>query len=212
MPLPHAIARRPERAVILCAIVGVHVVMFALLTVSPATRLIAVGPSMIVTFIRREERKRLPESVDRMPASPSPTRRAAPVTPPVPEAATSQSETAPEAIDWLLAAEQAAQRQIEEYEDTRRRGSAFGVPQTDLGRRLAPQHEPAPEFGWSHAATNRIEPLEDGGTMVWINDRCAIVFAVFIFPVCSLGKIEARGDLFEHMRDPPRLGRESPAP
>ena len=39
-----------------------------------------------------------------------------------------------------------------------------------------------------------------------INDRCAVAVIILIMPVCKLGKIEARGDLFQHMKDPPVMG------
>jgi hypothetical protein len=35
---------------------------------------------------------------------------------------------------------------------------------------------------------------------------CAIVFAVMLIPVCKLGTLEPRGDLLQHMDDPPQLG------
>ena len=60
----------------------------------------------------------------------------------------------------------------------------------------------APQFGWDHAQTHRVEALEGGGTLLWINDRCFIVMAGMIpFPMCGIGKIPVRGDLFDHMRD-----------
>jgi hypothetical protein len=59
-----------------------------------------------------------------------------------------------------------------------------------------------PEFGWYHARVHRIEALEGGGSMLWLNDRCFIVMAGLIpFPMCGVGKIPPRADLFDHMRD-----------
>ncbi len=66
--------------------------------------------------------------------------------------------------------------------------------------------KPKPEFGWSHSRTHRIEPLEEGGFLVWINDRCAIVISIMAMPVCQIGTKPARGDLFEHMDDAPTPG------
>ncbi len=60
-----------------------------------------------------------------------------------------------------------------------------------------------PEFGWSHAATHRVEGAR-GALIVNINDRCAIAF-VFIFPMpmCKIGRMPANGALFVHMNEPP---------
>jgi hypothetical protein len=66
-------------------------------------------------------------------------------------------------------------------------------------RGLSSASGPKP-FGWSHSRVQRIEPIE-GGTIIWINDRCAIVLSGLLMPVCKIGKIEARGDLFENMQD-----------
>jgi len=38
-----------------------------------------------------------------------------------------------------------------------------------------------------------------------INEHCSVVF--LILPGCTIGKIEARGDLFQHMHDPPPEGQ-----
>ena len=63
----------------------------------------------------------------------------------------------------------------------------------------------APEFGWSYSRTHRVE-TGPNGTAIHLNDRCAIALAPLPFPVCVLGKREANGDLFKHMRDPPEPG------
>lgn len=67
-------------------------------------------------------------------------------------------------------------------------------------RRSAPAPA-APEFGWDHASTHRLELLPQGGMLLNINDRCAIVIYGLIFPVCRIGRIPANGHLFDHMRD-----------
>jgi hypothetical protein len=63
----------------------------------------------------------------------------------------------------------------------------------------------APEFGWSYSRTHRVE-TGPGGTAVHLGDHCVIAFTPLPFPVCKLGKKEANGDLFKHMRDPPQPG------
>ncbi len=66
---------------------------------------------------------------------------------------------------------------------------------------------PGPEFGWDYAHTHRITPLQGGGFVIALNDRCNI--AVFIFPMigCAVGpKSPARGDLFRNMHPPVKFG------
>jgi len=111
---------------------------------------------------------------------------------------------APASIDWSKEAELAASRQIDSLENARRRARGF----TRLEANREPWTAPAskPEFGWSHAQTHPIEPLPEGGTLMWINERCALVLNAALLPVCKLGKIEARGDLFKHMNDAPEPG------
>ena len=65
----------------------------------------------------------------------------------------------------------------------------------------APQH-----FAWSHAHTHRLEPIPSGGTLIWLNDRCAIAVLPIPFPVCSLGRMPAQGDLFRDMGKPRDAG------
>ena len=55
---------------------------------------------------------------------------------------------------------------------------------------------------------DRVEGLEGGGgSLLWINDRCFLVMTGLIpFPMCGIGKIPVRGDLFDRMRE--RKGQE----
>ena len=124
------------------------------------------------------------------------------------QAGTSEAISTPEAapppapIDWAREAEQvAASGRALSPPNERPLG-----PKTEVPRGLN-SASGKKEFGWSHSA---IEPIEvrPGGTLIWLNERCAIVISGMIFPVCSIGKIPVRGDLFEHMDDPPELGAE----
>jgi len=139
----------------------------------------------------------------RRPAAPV---RSAPITPP-PEAPTDEtpSATAPR-IDWAREAELSASRQLRKDEEDQRLGAAFSH-----GFRAQQPARPTPQFRWDRAHTNRLEPLETGGTLIRLNDRCVLVFAGAVFPYCAIGKIPVHGDLFEHMNDPPVLG-EAPRP
>lgn len=114
--------------------------------------------------------------------------------------------TAPIAIDWAKEAERAAAHRIEADEEADRRASALSPRR---GPRVGASEAPAaaPQFGWDHAHTHRLELSPDGGMVVNLNDRCAIVVKFpFFLPGCKIGKMESRGDLFTHMNDPPTLG------
>lgn len=53
-----------------------------------------------------------------------------------------------------------------------------------------------PGIQWTHP---RLEFMPNGLPVFWINDHCVLV-TVMVF--CSIGRIEANGGLFNHMRDP----------
>jgi hypothetical protein len=115
-----------------------------------------------------------------------------------------RAETPPALIDWNAEAALTAKQQAQSAAkpgpralDRRSDGLYF-----DSGSGLEPDAKP--EFGWYHARTHRIEALEGGGSILWLNDRCFIVMAGLIpFPMCGVGKIPPRADLFDHMRDAP---------
>lgn len=107
-------------------------------------------------------------------------------------------------IDWSRESRLAAERQVDALEAARRRARGFTPGEEDRKRAIV--SAPTPEFGWDRAHTQRIEPIPSGGTLIHINDRCVVAFAVLLIPACKIGKIEARGDLFEHMDDTPQLG------
>lgn len=120
--------------------------------------------------------------------------------------ATGQENTAPIAIDWAKEAERAAAHRIEADEEAALRASPLSPRRgPSVG---APEARPAtPQFGWDHAHIHRVEPIPGGGLVVNLNDRCAIVVKFpFLLPGCKIGKMESRGDLFTHMKDPPALG------
>ena len=114
------------------------------------------------------------------------------------------AEQSPAPIDWSAEATRTAKQQAELATAPRPRALDQHGAGIDFDGGLAPDSEYRPEFGWDHAHTHRIEALEGGGSLLWINDRCFIVMAGLIpFPMCGIGKIAPRADLFEHMRDPP---------
>lgn len=94
------------------------------------------------------------------------------------------------------------------WDEEARRAAAAITGSREEHRALGPAEEQSPrglsykepkQFGWSHSRINRIE-RQPGQTVVWINDRCAVVN--FVLPFCFLGKMPVRGDLFEDMDSP----------
>jgi hypothetical protein len=152
-----------------------------------------------------EETSPPPPSLPRKKAPPSHDTQLVVVPPP---AEPPPAEPKPANVDWnaeaVLTAKQRAQ-------------SAAAPPPRALDKRLAGMYVDvgpgvdqgnAPEFGWDHARTHRVEALEGGGgSLLWINDRCFLVMAGLIpFPICGIGEIPVRGDLFDHMGDPKATG------
>lgn len=96
-------------------------------------------------------------------------------------------------IDWR----RAIRGEVRAEESESRAGKLpFGFPQR-------PASAPPPsEFGWDYAHTHRLEPLPQGGILVNLNDRCALViYGFLILPGCRIGRIPANGHLFDHMRN-----------
>ena len=191
-----AAIREPQRPLVFALAVLIHVGLFQLL-VSPrhTVREITERRTVLVFLPDTEKIQRTPHPI--APLAPerlletSPPETAAPrlIAPP------EREETpAPPIVDWQREAEEAARKHALAAEAQR-------DPKDDSG-----PSQPKPEFGWDHSRVHRIEPLESGGFLVWINDRCAIVITVMAMPVCKIGKKPARGDLFEHMDDAPTPG------
>jgi hypothetical protein len=111
-------------------------------------------------------------------------------------------EATPPPSDWNAEAALTARHQTEAAARPGPRSLDQHGGGLDFDGGLGPDADAKPEFGWYHARTHRIEALEGGGSILWLNDRCFIVMAGLIpFPMCGIGKIPPRGDLFDHMRD-----------
>ncbi len=123
------------------------------------------------------------------------------VVPPRAEAPPPESKAA--GIDWNAEAALAAKHQAQMAAAAQPRALDKHAGGTDFDGGLGPEPATAPEFGWDHAHTHRVEAMEGGGSILWINDRCFIVmYGVIPFPMCGIGKIPIRGDLFDHLHDP----------
>lgn len=150
--------------------------------------------------VRSAEQASPPQSSPRKKPAPTHDTQLVVIPPPAQPPPTEQK---PALIDWnaeaALTVKQRAQaaaapqpRALDKHGTGADFDGGFGVDQGS-----------APEFGWDHARTHRLEPMEGGGAILWMNDRCFIVmYGVIPFPMCGIGKIPVRGDLFDHMRDP----------
>ncbi len=184
-----------QRPLLFALAVLIHLGLFQLL-VSERHAVPETPESRTVLVLLRSTEKS-PEKTRSVPD------RVAPIAPQgLPESKTPQLIAPPEgdeasarpSIDWRR-----------EAEETAREHALRAEAQRNYKDDSSPA-KPKPEFGWSHSQIHRIEPLAEGGFLVWLNDRCAIVIRVMAMPVCKIGKKPARSDLFEHMDDTPTPG------
>jgi hypothetical protein len=104
-------------------------------------------------------------------------------------------------IDWNAEAALAVEQQARLAMSSRPRALDKHGAGADLNGGLGPDREGKPEFGWDRSHTQRVESLEGGGILIHVNERCVVVLIPFPFPFCGIGKIPARGDLLDHIRD-----------
>jgi hypothetical protein len=199
------------RFLILIAVVLVHIAAFFLIAARHETR--EPPESSPLTSLTLLEPPRLPEHAESSaPAtvksrSAAHTQRVAPEVSPgtifrLPEEPfDAHSEPAP--VDWALEAELTAAQWAEEQSNSERKAS-------DLARCHRPlftEHAHASAFDWPHAQTHRMDTSSRGLFVFKLTERCSgFSWLGFLGIGCSLGKIEARGDLFLHMRGPVQYG------
>jgi hypothetical protein len=213
------------RVAIFVAIVAAHLIM--LLLFPSMRRLVAHGkdeepaylpillPPPAPEWVPQQPRLR-PHRTTASPADSSASSRAAPAEqqsspgqqtqPEVDLQRQSALQSLPGNPDWRAQAEDSAQitaQHIVEAEDTaKRQANAL----TAHLKPLAPPRARGPQFGWDYAATHRLVPLERGGFAISVNDHCQLLVLPMPFFGCSIGKIEANGDLFEFMHPPVKFG------
>lgn len=193
------------RTLPIIAVAAVHVATVALILHSsaPIWRFVESTAEPVMIFLPEPPTR--PETTppgreDRKRSSTKPLRMKmeAPRVAEPPEHSTTPAGLPP--VDWQQAMRDAARKKADEtpWQSV--------VPKADT--------EPRREFGWSHARTHRIERDADTGVMTGINlnDRCMLVAALMFLPVCQFGKIPARGDLFDGMKDPDRPSSVPDAP
>ncbi len=209
-------ARRRINSVIFALVLATHAALVFLLSSYGVPRLARRAANDSLVFLTLPERTSLP-SERRLPRQ-GPTlhqpkdlpqaRQPAPL--PVPQEP--PAENPPLTIDWMAEAERTAEQQAQLAAEAHHRALDKHGPGADMDGGLGPEPGKKPEFGWYHARIHRVQALPGGGYIIWINDRCFIPAIGFIgipFPLCGIGKIPVRGDLFEHMRDPADLGGDT---
>ena len=200
----YSVARRLCVLVLVAAAHLTALLLVATLTRSERLNLSAQADALLVVLLAPEQPP-VPQRTPRQPLRVASSSRNPPVTtvPPTGNAPATATATDAITIDWAAEATRAARVQAETDEQARRRAAALATPHD-------PAFNPAPhppKFHWDPVGTNRVVQLEGGGTLIRLNDNCALVIYVLIpLAGCTLGKIPARGDLFEHMRDAPEFG------
>lgn len=194
--------KRTMRALAFVAAVVAHVGLVALLMqpLRRDTREGADEPRMVVVFLEPKS----PDAAAAVPDSPAP--RVSIKTPPVdlssaitlPPRDEVEVPANPPNIDWQEESRIAAARAAQGLEADRRRKEHL-----DVDPRFARPAPRAPEFGWDQSRIHRVESLPAGGMVIHLNDRCSLTLSGLLIPMCKLGKIEARGDLFDHIGDRP---------
>jgi hypothetical protein len=191
-----AAVRERQRPLLFALALLIHVGLFQLLLTPRHAAHESAEPRTVLVFLPDVSKPRGPQievallAPSRLPGASPPTSTAPQlIAPPEQDAV-----RAPPAIDWHRDAEEVAREHALATEADRE-------PRDDRGAR-----KPGTEFGWSHSSIHRFEPLESGGFVVWINDNCGVAVGLLAMPFCMLGKKPARGDLFQHMNDPPAPG------
>jgi hypothetical protein len=199
--------RRARQLWVIAVVAAFHIaVCWRLLQASRPLKIRTASSSLELTYLILD----VPESAGRKPAparhSQSPTRQSA-ATPPVnqPRPQSQPSTAAPgeednaihPPIDWANELDRAARESS--FAAAAPQPREFGAPH------IAPAPPKPPEFGWSHSRTHRVEK-GPGGLAIHFGDNCVIAFTPVPFPICTVGRKEANGELFKHMRDPPQPG------
>jgi hypothetical protein len=206
------------RVATVCVVLIIHVVFFILFAAlrSPLPRASQEEEPSMAFFLPPDEVDTAAEVAPQSPTTPQAARR------PIPKRAAAATARSPDAIarpepqsppnaitmpaapDWRHEMQIAANNAIEAEERKRHQPSPL-APHDFSGVKPGSTDDTKPRFGWNHAATHRVEELPNGGVLININDRCVIAWVIFPFPLCKVGKMPSRGDLFKHMKDPPAL-------
>jgi len=204
-PVTH---KRARQLLVIAVVAALHAgVCWVLLKATLPLKIRTATASLELTYLTLD----MPESVARRPAPAarsqplvrqgvaiSPLNQPRPLSQPSAAAPAEEDNAIHPPIDWANELNRTAREVASAASAPQPR--VFGAPHVAP----TPPAKP-PEFGWSHSRTHRLE-TGPGGTAVHLGDHCVIAFTPLPFPVCRLGKKEANGDLFKHMRDPPQPG------
>ena len=188
--------RRGWRPLVFLAVLMSHALI--MLMIIRSARLLISSPKdsfePLVLMLLREEVRTVPDS----PARPRvPVPRLPRVAPPA-AAPNAPPMTVPPNIDSQREAELAAEGALADAEQQRKYRDLAGLSPEQLGwiERNHMQRMPT-GIEWHHP---RFEfDRRTGLPVLWLNDHCVLI-TVMVF--CKIGKIEANGKLFDHMRDP----------
>jgi len=181
--------REPQRPLLFVLALLIHAGFFQLLVSQRQAAALLPERLTVLTLVPGAEKLRpppppvAPVTPERLPALSLPTSMPPLLIAPPERDGTS---TAP-LIDWQREAEAASRKQALGAEPKQRQ-----------------KDEPSkakPEFGWDRSRVHPVEPIESGGFVVRLSDRCVIVITLLAMPACQIGKKPARSDLFEHMGD-----------
>ena len=187
--------REPQRPLLFALALLIHAGLFQLLVSPRHASPQAPERRTVLAFVPGTANHVQPPSSiapltrEQLPAAPLPE-----TAPPRLMATPEQEASRGPGVDWTRAAEEAARERALETE-------AHRDHRNDRG-----PSKPQPEFGWDRSRTHPVEPIDGGGILVRISDRCAIVITLLAMPACQIGKKPARGDLFGHMDDAPTPG------
>jgi type II secretion system (T2SS) protein G len=192
--------RRPSRFVTLGIVGGLHVVGVTIFLLQVVTRdrseALPEAQQRVFLVSFPEITEVPPEEAPPPVESPGllPTPRPAILTPSAPPASaaiTLPPEAPRPPIDWQMELKRSAQAMLDRETDQERQRSTFGG-HPEVPEALRPPPGGEKKFAWSYRA-NRF-----GGGAVQISEHCSLILG--IIPVCRLGKIPVRGDLFAQMQ------------
>ncbi len=193
------------RVAMFVVVLVIHTALFLLFAAlrTPAGRPVAAQVASIAFFVEPRRASAATAEPTRSRRTPIPRATASPQRrPPQPTESTAITPSPPFPPDWRNELQIAANSQLAREERKRDQPSPL-APHDFSGVKPGSTADSRHEFGWNHAATHRVEAIPAGGVLININDRCAIAWLIFPVPVCRIGKIPVRGDLFEHLKDAP---------
>jgi hypothetical protein len=199
-------ASRMLRPAILLLIVAIHAAL--LLLASRRVTRVSIGSEEPLVFLALSEHAQVPTPAASVAAAP----RKKPVAPRdtqlvvIPAPAPPAGDRPPVPIDWNAEAERAIKQHAELAMATPSRALDQHGAGADLNGGLGPDRKQKSEFAWDRKHTQRLESIEGGGILLHLSDHCVLLVFPLPFVGCGIGKIPARGDLFEHMHDEPQTG------